>query len=605
LAAIFKALQQSLVPGADELKLMEEQNALLDTQQKARDAYSSGLTNILGQPIAQTFLSGQSADLQRQANDAQNVLSGQNESLTRQLSFLQGQRAAAADVARNEQAFESAQWAMQDAFNPPSLKLQPGETFNTYNPSTQSYSRAASGGAPLLQPAQVASLAEQLRQNDIASGNYQNANNLAYYQNLATNQLQGIQGDLYGNTYGSTSNLANNGAGGSSNVGLNGIPNYIQEGPYLNQSGGQARTDRSNNPTAMTTDVAKQAGLVLGRDYTVGSPFQSGGNTLYTANLIGDPVQKTIQVIDRLGFTTPSGAQRWSYINIPRAQWNGMSQNQKAAVVYQMYQKEGNGGALVAAFQPYGVGGAQVASADNSFRPTQQSQPANIPFTGILAQPGVVQTSPSGIPYLDSSAIPASTPDIQRNMAFQEAANRGLPYLDANKAATMNSLKIANDDADLFQSAARNLLGDWGGVGALGNDIGMGLGKLGININGVREKMQAFDTAKSALIGVAQGLAGSNSRAVKILANTLLNTPFDPNTSTKADADAFINTVKQQLSAAELELLGQNLASNSQNQSANGGFSPNVSPFARSAEAGSTGSTPNMSVDTLRKMYNY
>jgi len=33
------------------------------------------------------------------------------------------------------------------------------------------------------------------------------------------------------------------------------------------------RTDRHNNPVAMTTDVAKTLGLVEGVDYTVGDPF--------------------------------------------------------------------------------------------------------------------------------------------------------------------------------------------------------------------------------------------------------------------------------------------------------------------------------------------
>ena len=107
------------------------------------------------------------------------------------------------------------------------------------------------------------------------------------------------------------------------------------------------RTDRNNNPTAFTTDIAKQAGLVLGRDYEVGDPFQTGnGGTLYTAKLIGDPVDQTIKVLDRIGFYTQSGAQRWTHTAIPKDQWNKMSYEQKSQIVKQMYQKEGGNGSL-------------------------------------------------------------------------------------------------------------------------------------------------------------------------------------------------------------------------------------------------------------------
>ena len=58
------------------------------------------------------------------------------------------------------------------------------------------------------------------------------------------------------------------------------------------------RTDRHNNPAAFTTDIAKQAGLKEGVDYTVGDKFPD--SNLATARLIGDPVAKTIKVIDKI-----------------------------------------------------------------------------------------------------------------------------------------------------------------------------------------------------------------------------------------------------------------------------------------------------------------
>lgn len=104
---------------------------------------------------------------------------------------------------------------------------------------------------------------------------------------------------------------------------------------------GTARTDRHNNPTAFTTDIAKLAGLKLGVDYKVGDSFSNGKYN--TALLLGDPITTTIRVIDKIGFYTQSGAPRWTYINsISQAKnWNKLSYNQKADVIKQMYKHEG------------------------------------------------------------------------------------------------------------------------------------------------------------------------------------------------------------------------------------------------------------------------
>lgn len=84
------------------------------------------------------------------------------------------------------------------------------------------------------------------------------------------------------------------------------------------------RTDSHNNPTAMTTAIAHEGGLVLGTDYTQGDSFKVPGGVLYTARLIGDPIALTIKVIDDIGFYTLAGAQRWTYIGAPRFWWNSL-----------------------------------------------------------------------------------------------------------------------------------------------------------------------------------------------------------------------------------------------------------------------------------------
>lgn len=102
------------------------------------------------------------------------------------------------------------------------------------------------------------------------------------------------------------------------------------------------RTDRNNNPTAFTTDIAHDAGLVLGTDYEQGESFNVGGHTYYTAKLLGNPLLTTIKVIDKLGFyTTLAAHPRWEYIAIPRFVWDGLDMATKTQVIQFMYHREG------------------------------------------------------------------------------------------------------------------------------------------------------------------------------------------------------------------------------------------------------------------------
>lgn len=134
---------------------------------------------------------------------------------------------------------------------------------------------------------------------------------------------------------------------------LNFVPSNVQSPistpASLLNTGGQMRTDRNNNPTAMTTDAARTMGLTPGMDYVAGDPFPSNPN-LRTAKLLGDPIKTTIKAIDKGGFYTATGKPRWSYLNdISGIQnWNQLNYTQKAKVVAQMYHREGGNGSLVA-----------------------------------------------------------------------------------------------------------------------------------------------------------------------------------------------------------------------------------------------------------------
>ncbi len=97
------------------------------------------------------------------------------------------------------------------------------------------------------------------------------------------------------------------------------------------------RTDRNMNPTAFTTALAKQAGLVNGVDYAIGDPFEGG----VTAKLLKDPVETTIRLIDSVGFLTAAGQPRWTYISMPRFVWQALGKSTKIQLIGWMYEHEG------------------------------------------------------------------------------------------------------------------------------------------------------------------------------------------------------------------------------------------------------------------------
>ena len=115
------------------------------------------------------------------------------------------------------------------------------------------------------------------------------------------------------------------------------------------------RTDDNNNPTAFTTDLAAQAGLVLSVDYENGTTFPDTGKTsrLVTAKIIGDPIAVTCKLIDAVGYFTKTGQPRWVYIALPRWVWNSLSQAQRVDIIGWHYQHEG-GIAMRSLFPNYG-----------------------------------------------------------------------------------------------------------------------------------------------------------------------------------------------------------------------------------------------------------
>ncbi len=112
----------------------------------------------------------------------------------------------------------------------------------------------------------------------------------------------------------------------------------------------KTRAERNNNPTAMTTDMAKMLWWVLWQDYEIWDEFiWWDGKTYYTAKLIWDPIETTIRLIDRWianwidPFYRKNWQPRWSYIWtlwLSKSIWNKLNNEQKRTMVYKMLKHE-------------------------------------------------------------------------------------------------------------------------------------------------------------------------------------------------------------------------------------------------------------------------
>ena len=174
------------------------------------------------------------------------------------------------------------------------------------------------------------------------------------------------------------------------------------------------RTDRHNNPTAFTTDVAKQAGLKEGVDYVYDEALANG---FPTAKLLGDPIATTIQVIDKIGFYTQSGKPRWTHTAISKADWDSKTLAQKTDLVVKMYQREGGSGILAQGI----TGSPQVASAPAASTPAPQ-QPD---FRTAMNQNTAGPLRSGGTLAMNTAQLPQA-PQIKGPVSFRTNSTGGI-----------------------------------------------------------------------------------------------------------------------------------------------------------------------------------
>jgi hypothetical protein len=307
LSELEKLVQQFYNPSDQELTY---QNQLIDTNASAQ----AGIAAQRAKPIPMNIIRGLS----------QNILENsaiQEQTLTQKLALAQAKRQAALDASKFALSREDARIAAEKAAHKPT-EISPGSTL--IDPAT--------GQVVYQAPAQSNPTSDQ-KDYQFAQTQGFGGSFLDFMQQKAmlNPSAYEVVTDAFGNRQ-----IVSKLGGASSGVG------------NFNTGATGMRTDRHNNPTAFTTDIAKQAGLVEGRDYVIGDPFPNNPN-LKTAKLLGDPIATTINVIDKIGFYTQSGQPRWTYVNqIPDAKnWANLSYDQKKNVIAQMYKREGGNGSLL------------------------------------------------------------------------------------------------------------------------------------------------------------------------------------------------------------------------------------------------------------------
>ena len=108
---------------------------------------------------------------------------------------------------------------------------------------------------------------------------------------------------------------------------------------------GTMRTERNNNPTAMTTDYAKMMWLELWVDYEIWDSFVGWDwRTYYTAKFIWDPIEVAIKAFDRWA-TNNVFAKEWGvlwhwHLWISNQKWLTLSDAEKREGIYKILQKE-------------------------------------------------------------------------------------------------------------------------------------------------------------------------------------------------------------------------------------------------------------------------
>lgn len=108
---------------------------------------------------------------------------------------------------------------------------------------------------------------------------------------------------------------------------------------------GSMRTERNNNPTAMTTDYAKMMGLELGVDYEIWDSFiGEDWRTYYTAKFIWDPIEMAIKAFDTWAANNVFANEGWVlwhwHLGISNKQWLAMTDGEKREVINKILKKE-------------------------------------------------------------------------------------------------------------------------------------------------------------------------------------------------------------------------------------------------------------------------
>lgn len=155
--------------------------------------------------------------------------------------------------------------------------------------------------------------------------------------------------------------------------------------------------------------------------------------------------------------------------------------------------------------KPSGSLAGSTSAVGGQFSPLATTQVAKIP----AALQSYVQAGPAGVAYIDDSRVPESFKTTVQALSSQA----GIPYLDAGDVGSMQSIIQAQQNLNLMESTAKNVLGS--GVGGYLKDAGATLANKLTGGNAFPDFNQ-FNSYATEAINLIKGLAGGTGSGLRM-----------------------------------------------------------------------------------------
>lgn len=300
-------------PSADETTIQNELDTLNAQQEAITSSNLLGDVNVQGQPIAQAFVTGQQAALQRQA-DAQSAALGVSQTNDEdQLKELQAKRATALDVAQEEEQFAEENYA---AAAPTPVALGQGQEL--VNPLTGS---VVAGNAP--KPTVVGSTTVyDDNGNAIKINKYNTEDGTLNTPVIGYGNTGGTTGTSGGSTTATGGGLGSTGTTSSPTSSSTMTPGFNTSKPASTPAPASSSTQQGNYQDAQGNVYYIPSGGSLANATLISGPAKSGTPATTSTSPKSPPVAATLSPQFATDGSAPPNSTE---ANQPNAAYGGLS----------------------------------------------------------------------------------------------------------------------------------------------------------------------------------------------------------------------------------------------------------------------------------------